>query len=77
MASRTARALKNGPQQDVDNSLVRAQLGKRSKYDTNLIIHYTHEKPQAKKFINYGIKFLLKQRLYLHVLLSALETVTT
>lgn len=44
MASRIAGAVKNEPQQEVDNSLVRAELRKQSKSNTNLTIHYTREK---------------------------------
>ncbi len=44
IASRIAKAIKDNPNEEVDNSLITARLNKPSKFDTNLIIHYTYEK---------------------------------
>ena len=44
MASRVARSIKSEQQAIIDDSLVRSPLEKPSKFDTNVIIHYTYEK---------------------------------
>jgi hypothetical protein len=44
MATRIAKSIKNDPDQEVDNPLVRARLNKPNKFDTSIIIHYTYEK---------------------------------
>ena len=43
IASRIAQCIKFEPDQTVDDPLVRSRLDKPSKFDTNVIIHYTHE----------------------------------
>jgi hypothetical protein len=44
IASRIAKATNVNSEEKVDNPLVKARLRKQTKFDTNLIIHYTHEK---------------------------------
>jgi hypothetical protein len=45
LAERIAKSINTtGSEQEVDNPLVKARLNKRSKFDTNTIIHYTYEK---------------------------------
>jgi hypothetical protein len=44
LASRIAKATNVNSEEKVDNPLVKARIGKQTKFDTNLIIHYTHEK---------------------------------
>jgi hypothetical protein len=44
IASRVAKAIKNNPTEEINDPLVKAQLNKQSKFDNNLIIHYTYEK---------------------------------
>jgi hypothetical protein len=51
IASRIAKAIKNDPTEEINDPteeindpLVKAQLKKQSKFDKNLIIHYTYEK---------------------------------
>ena len=44
IASRIAKTIHVDGKAEVDNPLVKARLGKQSKFDTNLIIHYTYEK---------------------------------
>jgi hypothetical protein len=44
IASRIAKTINADAKEEVDNPLVKARLGKQTKFDTNLIIHYTHEK---------------------------------
>ena len=44
IASRIAKSVNVNSEEKVDNPLVKARLGKQMKFDTNLIIHYTHEK---------------------------------
>jgi hypothetical protein len=44
IASRVAKAIKNDPTEEINDSLVKARLKKQSKFDKNLIIHYTYEK---------------------------------
>jgi len=44
MASRIAKAIKDDPRQELACQLVKAGLIKLTKVDTDLIIHYTHEK---------------------------------
>jgi hypothetical protein len=44
IALRAAEAIKNNPNEDINDPLVKAQLNKQSKFDNNLIIHYTNEK---------------------------------
>jgi hypothetical protein len=45
LAERIAKSINTtGSEQEVDNPLVKARLNKRSKFDTNIIIHYTFEK---------------------------------
>ena len=44
IATRIATTFDVNTKEEVDNPLVRARLNKQTKYDTNLIIHYTHEK---------------------------------
>ena len=43
IASRIAQSIKFEPDQTVDDPLVQLRLDKPSKFDTNVIIHYTHE----------------------------------
>ena len=43
IASRIAKVTKGNPKAEVSNPLVKAQLKKQSKFDANLIIHYTYE----------------------------------
>jgi hypothetical protein len=43
IASRIAKAIKDNPNELVDNPLVTARLNKPSKFDANLIIHHTYE----------------------------------
>jgi hypothetical protein len=44
IASRLAKAIKNNPNEEMNDSLVKTRLSKQSKFDSNLIIHYTYEK---------------------------------
>ncbi len=44
IASRITRTINVDSEEVVDNPLVRARLRKKTKFDTNLIIHYTYEK---------------------------------
>jgi hypothetical protein len=44
LASRVAKAIKNNPTEEINDPLVKARLNKQSKFDNNLIIHYTYEK---------------------------------
>jgi hypothetical protein len=44
IASRIAKSINIGSNHKVDNPLVKARLGKQTKFDTNLIIYYTYEK---------------------------------
>ncbi len=44
IASRLAKAIKNNPAEKINDPLVKARLNKQSKFDTNIIIHYTYEK---------------------------------
>jgi hypothetical protein len=44
IASRIAKTINIESVEDVDNPLVKARIGKQTKFDTNVIIHYTHEK---------------------------------
>jgi hypothetical protein len=44
MASRIAKAIETNRNEEADDPLVRARLKKQSKFDKNLIIHYTYEK---------------------------------
>ncbi len=43
IASRIAKSINVDSDEKVDNPLVKARLGKSTKFDTNIIIHYTHE----------------------------------
>ncbi len=43
IASRIAKSINVDSEEKVDNLLVKARLGKSTKFDTNIIIHYTHE----------------------------------
>ncbi len=43
IALRIAKAIDSNSKDTVDNPLVKAQIGKNSKWINNLIIHYTHE----------------------------------
>jgi len=44
IASRVAKAIKNDPTEEINDPLVKVRLNKQSKFDNNLIIHYTYEK---------------------------------
>ncbi len=44
IASRVAKAIKNNPNAEINDPLVKARLNKQSKFDNNLIIRYTYEK---------------------------------
>jgi hypothetical protein len=44
IASRVAKAIKNNPTAEINDPLVKARLNKQSKFDNNIIIHYTYEK---------------------------------
>jgi hypothetical protein len=44
MASRIVKGTEINSNQEVDDPLVRARLKKQSKFDKNIIIHYTYEK---------------------------------
>ncbi len=44
MASRIAKAIETNRNEEADDPLVRARLKKQSKFDKNLIIHYTYGK---------------------------------
>jgi hypothetical protein len=44
IALRIVKSINVVSREKVDNPLVKAQLGKQTKFDTNLIIHRTHEK---------------------------------
>jgi hypothetical protein len=44
IASRLAKAIKNNPTEEINDPLVKARLNKQSKFDNNIIIHYTYEK---------------------------------
>jgi hypothetical protein len=56
IASRIAKTINVDCQEEVDDPLVKARLGKQNKYDTNLIIHYTHEKRlQSNKKDNHQL----------------------
>jgi hypothetical protein len=54
IASRIAKAIKNNPKEEINDSLVKARLNKQLKFDTNLIIHYTYEKRHQNN--NWDIK---------------------
>lgn len=41
IAERTAKSINVDSDEEIDNPLVRAQLRKHTKFDTNAIIHYT------------------------------------
>lgn len=65
IASRVARFIKSEPQEIIDDPLVKSRLEKPSKFESNLIIHYTYEKRfQSNKNIsmNYGIKHFNEHR---------------
>jgi hypothetical protein len=44
IASRIAEAIKSNPTEEINDPLVKARLNKQSKFDNNIIIHYTYEK---------------------------------
>jgi hypothetical protein len=44
IASRIAKATNPNSDEQVGNPLVKARLGQPTKFDANIIIHYTHEK---------------------------------
>ncbi len=44
IASRLSKAIKNNRNEETNDSLVKAHLNKQSKFDNNVIIHYTYEK---------------------------------
>ncbi len=44
IASRIAKSIKVPYDETVDNPFVKARLDKPNRFDTNIIIHYTHEK---------------------------------
>jgi hypothetical protein len=48
IASRLATAIKNNPTEEINDPLVKARLNKQSKFDSNLIIHYTYKKRLQK-----------------------------
>ena len=54
IASRIAKSIKSEPDEIIDDPLVRSQLDKPSKFDTNVIIHYTYEQrfQSNKKYIH-------------------------
>jgi hypothetical protein len=35
--------IRDNPQKEVDDPLIKVHLNKQTKFDTNLIIHYTYE----------------------------------
>jgi hypothetical protein len=43
IASRIVTAIDSNSKDTLNNSLVQAELGKNSKWITNMIVHYTHE----------------------------------
>jgi hypothetical protein len=43
IASRATKAINDDPTEEIIDPLVKAQLNKQSKFNTNLIIHYTYE----------------------------------
>ncbi len=44
IVSRIAKTIDTNSANVVENPLVKARLNKQNKFDSNLIIHYTHEK---------------------------------
>jgi len=44
LATRIAKSLNTDSKEEIDNPLVKARLHKLSKFDINIIIHYTYEK---------------------------------
>jgi hypothetical protein len=66
IAARALKAINNNPHEEINDPLIKARLNKQSKFDNNLIIHYTNEKrlqSNKKLFINYGIKHSNKLQL--------------
>jgi hypothetical protein len=44
IASRIAKAIENNPNEEINDPLMKARLNRQSKFNNNLIIHYTYEK---------------------------------
>jgi hypothetical protein len=44
IASRALKAINNNPHEEINDPLIKARLNKQSKFENNLIIHYTNEK---------------------------------
>ena len=67
IASRIAKSIQLDRDETVEDPLVRSRFDKPSKFETNLIIHYTYEKRfQCNKntFINYGFRHFTKHQLW-------------
>ena len=54
IASRIAKFIKSEPDATIDDPLVKSRIDKPSKFDTNVIIHYTYEQrfQSNKKYIH-------------------------